>query len=177
MSVVRRVEPTDTNPNIASQGKLSCATYCTNTYFELQPRIPYNTSFSCCHHHASMLPPRSTAAAITATALPPLPPCCHAAAATLPPLLCCCRYHAATVLPPRRRHCHWHHAAATTAGVAKLPLPPPSCHRCRYLHCKIGLITKKNSVRWQTLISFNFLDYSDLASNSCMGRCFQYSTP
>ncbi len=160
--------------------KLSYATHSTNTYFELQPRIPCNTSFSCCHHHAATLPLHSTDAATTSTVLPPPPQCCHTAASTLLPPLRCCHHRAAAfaaVLPPSCRHRHCHHAAATAAGVAKLPLPPPSCHCCHYLHCEIGLIMKKNSVRWQTLISFNYLDYSDLASNSCMGGCFQYSAP
>jgi hypothetical protein len=111
--------------------------------------LPYNPSFSCCHHRAAMLPPHSTDTATTAAVLPPLPQCWSC----LP--LC---YHRATT--------------ATT-----MPLPPPSCHCYHFLHCKISLIMKKNSVTMQTLIAFNFLNYSDLASNSCMGGCVQYSTP
>ncbi len=130
--------------------KLLCATYSTNTYFELQPRIPYNISFSCHHRHVAMLPLRSTADATTTTVLPLLPPCCHAAATTLPPPLRCCRCHAAgsaAVLPPSCCHHHCHHATATTAIVAKLPLLLQSCHHCHYLYCEIGLMMKKNSVR------------------------------
>jgi hypothetical protein len=84
------------------------------------------------------------------------------------------------LLPPSCLHRHGHHAAATatiTAGVANLPLPPPSCCRHRYLHCKISLIMKKNSVTMQTLIAFDFFDYSDFALNSCMGGFVQYSMP
>ncbi len=142
--------------------------------------IPYNTSFSCRYHHAAMLPPRSTAAATTAAVLLLAPQCCHPAAATLPPPIRCCHHRAAAsaaVLPPSCHHCHCHHATATAAGLAKLPLPSPSCRHCHFLYCKISLIMKKNSFRWQTLISFNFLDYSDLVSNSCMGGCLQYLTP
>jgi hypothetical protein len=80
----------------------------------------------------------------------------------------------ATVLPPScpHRHCHYTAATATTtAGIANLPLLPPSCRRCSYLNCKVSLIMKKGSVTMQTLIVFNFLNYSDLATNSCMGGC------
>ncbi len=141
--------------------------------------LQVNTSFSCCYHHASMLPLHSTAATITAAVLPQLPPCCHDTAATLPSLLryCCCRAAAFTaMLPASCHHRLWHHAK-TAAGVAKLPLLPQSFRRCRYLHCKICLIMKTNSVRWQMLISFNFLNYSDLTSSSCTKGCFQYSKP
>jgi hypothetical protein len=115
----------------------------------------YNPLFSCCHHCAAMLPPCSTDTATTAAVLPPPsqcwpcpPPCYHQAAPT---------------------------ATATTATTT--PLPPPSCHCCCFLHCKISFIIKKNPETMQTLIAFDFLNYSDLASNSCMGGCIQYSTP
>ncbi len=114
--------------------------------------IPYNPMLSCPYHHVAMLLPCSTDAATTATVLPPLPQCCRTTAATLPPPLGCCHHRAAisaAVLPPSCRHRHCHHpaaTAATTAGIAKLPLPPPSCRCCHYLHCKISLIMKKNSV-------------------------------
>ena len=42
------------------------------------------------------------------------------------------------------------------------------------LHCEIGLMMKLHYVRWETLISFVNLVNSNLASNSRMGRCFQY---
>ncbi len=106
-----------------------------------------------------MLLPCSTAAATAATVLPPPPPCCHTAAATLPkPLRDHRRRAAATaaVLPLSCRHHHCHHAAATAAATAKLLLPPPSCCRCCYLHCEIGLIMKKNSVRWQMWFLLTF---------------------
>jgi hypothetical protein len=110
-------------------------------YFELQPQIPYNTSFSCWYRHAAMLPPRSTTAAINAAVLPLPSPCCHAAAAALlPPLRCCCRCAAAFTTKLNHRHCH--HAATTAAAVAKLPLLLPSCRRCHYLNFEIGLMMK-----------------------------------
>jgi hypothetical protein len=102
--------------------KLSCATHSTGTYFELQPQIPYNTSFSCRHFHAAMLPPCSTIAAITAAVLLPLLPCCRTAAATLlPPLRFCGRHAAASaaVLPPSCRRCQ---AAAAATKLTPLPL-------------------------------------------------------
>jgi hypothetical protein len=116
------------------------------------------------------------------------PSCCHAAtlqhqchhhcrcAAAAVPMLAV----SAAVLPPSCPHHHCHHTAATTtttASIANLLLSPPSCHCCCYLHCKIGLIMKKNFVTMQTLIVFNFLDYSDLPLNSHMGGCIQYSMP
>ncbi len=146
--------------------KLSCATYFTNTYFELQPWIPYDTSFSCRRHHTAMLLLHSTDTVATAAAVLLLPPpCYHTDAATLPPLLCCCHHRAApstVVMLPSYCHCHCHYAAATAATPARLPLLPTNCRRRHYLHCEIGLIMKKNCVRWQMLIFFNFLNYSDL---------------
>ncbi len=112
-------------------------------------------------------------------------PCCHLAALIPPPPpLCCCRrpnggrvHRCVTTklpsppLPPCRRHCHHHHRHCQPATAStKLP-------RCRYLHCEISLIMKMNSVTIQTLIAVDFLDYFDLAMNSCMGGCVQYSTP
>ncbi len=116
-------------------------------YHQSRNYLPYNPSFLCCHHRAAMR-------------------CC---ATTTAPMLAV----SATVLPPSCPHCHCHHAAATATTI---PLPPPSCCGRRFLYCKISLIMKKNSVTMQTLIAFDFLNYSDLALNSCMGGCVQYST-
>jgi hypothetical protein len=109
----------------------------------------YVTTFLCRHRHAALLPPRSNDATTTAAVLPLQPQCCHADAVTLPPPLSYCHHRAANsaaVLPPSSRHRYCHHIAINAAGIAKLPLLPPSCGRCHYLHCKIGLIMKKNSV-------------------------------
>ncbi len=40
-----------------------------------------------------------------------------------------------------------------------------------------GRASNTNSVTMQTLNAFNFLNYSKMASNSCMGGCVQYSAP
>jgi hypothetical protein len=114
--------------------------------------LRYNPSFSCRHHRAAMLPPCSTDTTTTAAVLPPPPQCW-----------------------PRQPPCY--HQAAPTAIATTTPLPPPSCHCCCFLHCKISLIMKKNSVTMQTLIVFDFLNYSDLASNFCIGGSIQYLTP
>ncbi len=116
-----------------------------------------------CHHHCRC-----------AAAAPPMLPhyCRHTAATTrlLPSLRCGVQRRVTNKLPPpslppHHRQCRHHHRHCQAATAAtKLPPLPLS-------------IMKKNSVTGQTLILFAFLKYSDLASNSCMGGCFQYKTP
>ena len=145
----------------------SCSTDTAATAIVLPPLPqcwPYNPLFSCHHHRAAMLPPRSTDTATTVTVLLPPPNAGHVrrcVTTKLPP----------PPLPPRRRHHHHHcrRCEPATASTKLLPL------RLSILQDKFD--NEKNSVTMQTLIAFDFLDYSNLTSNSCMGGCSQYLMP
>ncbi len=113
-----------------------------------------------------------------------LPCCCLAALILPPPLLCCRRRFNASYV--RRR---------VTTKLPTAPLPP-CCHPCHHhhQHCQPAttstklppsLLSKlqdkfdneKEFCNNADIDCIQFLDYSDLASNSCMGGCIQYSTP